>query len=320
MATVTKDGPDYPSLRQLTYFIAVADTGSFRAAAGQLNVSQPTITAQIATLEQTLGVKLFERNRSGTQLSVSGRELITYARQTLEQMNGLVEQARKQSDEPGGVFGLGVTPTLGPYLLPHVLPDLHRSYPSLRFHVREHAPNALEDELSAGRCDLILAPTPLNNPSFVVTPLFREPVYLVVAADHELAASAKIPAEQLLGAEILALEEHHRFYGQVELLCERLGARLLRDYQGSSLDALRHMVVMGMGHAFLPALYIKSEINDERQLRAIEIEREPIFRMHALAWRTSSPSRQFFSTVAASLKQSIRARLKNTVLVVGDKR
>ncbi len=307
--------PPRPTLRQLEYFIAVAESESFRRAAEKLEVSQPTITAQIAQLEKQLEVQLFERSRSGALLSPAGRQLIVPARRVLEEVGGLVDHADALANRPGGTYRLGVTPTLGPYVLPHLLPDLHRAYPTLRLYVREQVPGLLEEGLAEGRYDLVLSTLPLDARDFAVETLFRETVKLVIANDHPLARREHVYAKDLLNADILTIEESHRLFRQVDQLCKRLGAHLQRDYQGTSLDALRHMVTMGMGHAFLPDLYVRSEIHDSNQLRVTEIEDEPVYRMHALAWRAASPSRAFFQRLAGDMRAALRDNLGESVLV-----
>ncbi|MEQ8663470.1 MAG: hydrogen peroxide-inducible genes activator, partial [Gammaproteobacteria bacterium] len=281
-----------------------------------LGISQPTLTAQISALEKLLGVRLFERSRSGTRLAPVGRELLANARRVVEEVDGFIEVADTVRNGPGGTYRLGVPPTLGPYLLPYLLPDLHRRYGNLRLYVREDTQRDLETGLSSGRHDLVLCPLPLDSTEFVVTPLFREPVRLVVHEDHELAQRPHVAAEDLRDADILSIEEHHRFYRQVEQLCQRLGARLSRDYQGTSLDALRHMVVMGMGHAFLPALYVMSEIHEQSQLVVTDIAGEPVVRAHALVWRAASPSRGFFQRLAGDMKEILARRLPDVVSII----
>lgn len=308
---------DKPTIRQLEYFLAVAEAESFRGAAERLDVSQPTVTAQISELEKILSLRLFERSRAGARLSPDGREVIADAREVIEQCRALVENSRAIGQTPGGTYRLGVTPTLGPYFLPYLLPALHEKYPELRLFVREDSPSALEEGLRSGRHDFVLMPLPLDSSEFVVANLFREPVRLVINQEHPLAARALITAKDLKDAAILTMEEHHRYHHQIEQLCQRLGARLLRDYQGTSLDALRHMVTMGMGHAFLPALYVVSEIHDQSPLRITEIEGEPVVRTHALAWRPTSPARAFVRRLAGDIRAIVYARLSGVVTTVG---
>jgi len=155
------------------YFAVVAETLNFRRAAVQLQISQPTLTHQILALEAALGLDLFERSRAGTALTPAGRELLPNARRTLEEVQALVSHASTLSHGPGGMVRLGVTATLGPYLLPHVLPELHRRYSALKLYVREDAPRNLETGLVAGEYDLILTPLPVDELGLTVVPLFR---------------------------------------------------------------------------------------------------------------------------------------------------
>lgn len=293
------------SLRQLEYFVAVAESSSFRRAADRLGVSQPTLTAQIAGLEQSLGGALFERSRAGTMQSPMGRELLRYARSVLEEFQGLVDHATSLTSGPAGTYRFGVTPTTGPYLLPQILPDLHREYTSLKFYVREGMPRSLEDDLIAGRHDLILTPLPLASQSLTIVRLFREQLKLVVPTEHRLAKKSQINRKDLRGEEVLTLEDHDQLHMQIERVCERLGAVVRRDYEGTSLDTLRQMVVMGMGLAFLPALYIRSEIREGDGLQVLTLSDDSVIREHALVWRPTSPARTLFRNLAAQVRRVV---------------
>ncbi len=289
------------SISQLESFVTVAELSSYRRAAERLRTSQPTLTNQILSLEGMMGVQLFERSRAGTLLTAVGRDLLPGARRVLEEVQGLVDQVEATSRGPAGTYRLGVTPTLGPYFLPHVLPAIHRRYSALRLYVREGAPMALEAGLASGDFDLILTALPVEEPRLTVVPLFREPLKLVLPADHPLAKRSRIDRRDLVGESVLTIESHHHFHRQIADLCERLGAHVRRDYEGTSLDTLRQMVVMGMGVAFLPSLYIRSEIHRPRELRVTSVHGEVIERTHALAWRASSPARTLFGEIAGEL-------------------
>ncbi len=302
-----------PSTRQIEYFLTVAECASFRKAAERLMVSQPTLTAQIAALERMLKVRLFERSRAGTRLSPAGRELLTHAQSIATELDAMIGAAEVVRDGAAGTFRLGISPTLGPYVLPYLLPALHQRYSKLKLYVREETQRELEAGLVAGRHDLVLCPMPIEMEGLAVTPLFREPIKLVVREDHPLAARSPLLMEHLRGLDILTIEEHHRFYRQIEMLCQRIGARLLRDYQGTTLDALRHMVVMGMGQAFLPALYVLSEIREQSQLAVCDLADEPVFRSHALVWRPTSPARSLFQRLAGEIRDILAERLGHVI-------
>ncbi len=295
-----------PTMRQVQYFVAVVDSLNFRRAAKVLGVSQPTLSHQIVALEETLGLQLFERSRAGTTLTVPARELLPGARRVLEELQGWCNQAEALSSGPAGTYRLGVTATLGPYLLPHVLPAIHKRYAAIKLYVREDAPLNLESGLASGDYDLILSPLPLDQPGLTVMPLFHEPVKLVMSSEHRLAKRKRISRRDLAGEFVLTIEEHHHFHQQIQQLCTRLGAHILRDYEGTSLDTLRQMVVMGMGVAFLPALYIRSEIHRPKELRIATVHGEEIQRTHALAWRKSSPARLLFREIGKVIRSLVK--------------
>lgn len=301
--------PARPTVRQIESFITIAESLSFQRAAKRLGVSQPAVTAQIVALEKALGLQLFERSRAGTFLTTIGQELLPNARRVLEEFQGLIDRAGSVSRGPTGIYRLGITPTLGPYLLPHILPTLHARYDALQLSVREDAPRDLETGLSNGEYDLILTALPVDDSRLTVAPLFREPLKLVLPADHRLASRKRIHRRDLAGEAVLSIDEHHHFHQQIEELCGRLGAHIRRDYEGTSLDTLRHMVIMGMGVAFLPALYIRSEIHQPRELHVTALRGEVVERTHALAWRASSPARQLFREITDVIRSLVAREL-----------
>jgi LysR family hydrogen peroxide-inducible transcriptional activator len=296
------------SLRQLEYFKTISDIGSFRGAAARLGETQPTLTAQIATLEESLGVKLFERTRSGATPTVAARELMPVCHRIQEEVQSFVDTAHGFTGGVAGTYRIGVTPTLGPYLLPQVLPDIHERFQALRLFVREGVPADLNHDLRSAKHDLILSTQPIAEAGLEISPLFREPLKLVIPLDHRLANKKVINRVDLVGEEVLTLDEHHLYHRQVTELCQTLGATTRRDFEGTSLDTLRQMVVMGMGITFLPSLYVASEIRETDPLRVTDVSGVNMYRDHALAWRTRSPARPLFRRLA----QTIRELLPNT--------
>lgn len=305
-----------PSLTQLMYFVEVAKRLSYRSAAQALGISQPTLTNQIAQLEEKLGITLFERSRSGTRLSAQGRALLPSAETVITASRQFTSAAQTLSDETSNTYRLGVPPTLGPYLLPHLLQPLHKRYPTLKFYVREGAPRQLVAGLLNGTFDVLLTPFSQASSQIMSVPLFTEPLKLVLPIDHVLAKDPFIDPAGLGGEKVLSLEDKHHFHHQVQEICTKLGADIDRDYEGTSLDTLRQMVVMGMGIAFLPGLYIHSELHRPDALHVCELKGMPIIRQHALAWRNTSPSRAFFRELAAQIKQIVACQLSSAVSIV----
>jgi len=303
-----------PTIKQLEYFVRLAESTTFRGAAEQLKISQPTLTAQIYNLEKSLNLTLVERSRSGATLTPAGRDLLANARQVLEEMNGLLDQAAMMNNGPGGTFRMGVSPTVGPYLLPHILPGLHQTYSSLKLYVRENMPKALELDLLEGRLDLVLIPRPFGNPRLTTEVLFDEPLKLITPEDHPLAKLKRVKTHHLRGQNILTLEEQYSSYHQMELMCSELGATIARDYEGSSLDALRQMVIMRMGLTFLPSLYIYSEIHQPQGLSVRDVENLNLHRTHVLAWRQNSPNRSFYRQLAELIRSLVKTSLYDAKL------
>ena len=147
-------------------------------------------------------------------------------------------------------------------------------------------------------------------------PLFREPLKLAITKDHRLASKARINRMDLFGEQVLTISEHHLFHRQISELCEKVGASVRRDYEGTSLDTLRQMVVMGMGMAFLPALYVRSEIRQESELRIADVEGVNVVRNHALVWRNTSPARSFYRQLGLEIREIIREKLSDVVIPI----
>ncbi|MBT5483314.1 MAG: hydrogen peroxide-inducible genes activator [Gammaproteobacteria bacterium] len=304
------------SLKQLRYYLVAAKHDSLRQAARELKISQPSLSAQLQKLEEVLAIELFERSRGGITLTPLGRDLLKQAQQAVNAAEVIIDAANFATKGPSGTFGLGASPTLGPYSLPWILPEVHKKYGGVKFFVREEVPDALAEGLYNGRYDLILTTLPLKEDGITVMPLFREPLYLVMNRQHPLAYNNSIRADQLAGLEILTLEEHHLLFRQVEDLCKQFKAEILRDYEGTSLDSIRQMVYMEMGVAFLPALYIRSEILDRDELSVVSITGEPIDRVHALVWRDTSPQRSFYRELGQFFQREFEKQFSKDVVML----
>lgn len=307
------------TLKQIQYFLAVAETQSIRRAAERMEVAQPTLSTQLGVLEKSFSVSLFERNRRLTQLTPAGRQLLPAAKQLIVQWHELQELAHSLSDTAATTYRLGVPPTLGPYLLPHVVPAIHARFERLKLYVREEPASQLETALSEGRYDLALMPLPLRSDRLAIEVLFREPLLLVTQRDGRRREARSLREEQLAGMSILSLDERHQLHQEVQRICERTGARMNRDYEGTSLDTLRQMVVMGMGVAFFPALYIRSEMHRPEELEVIRVEGARLYREHALVFRTTSPVRHLYQELAAVIRQRMATGFSDIVTPIYDR-
>ncbi|MGB7405623.1 MAG: LysR substrate-binding domain-containing protein [Pacificimonas sp.] len=297
-----------PTLRQLDYLVTLADTGHFGRAAQQANVSQPTLSQQIRTLEQRLGIDLVERRGRGAALTPPGRELAERARNVLASVDDIRNFAARAAGRLTGTLRFGVTPTLGPYLLPGVIAALHKDAPDLKLVIQEGIPDDQLDALTRARLDLLLGALPLDAPGVVSEPLFRETLLLVVPVDHPLAGGGDTAA--LAGEPVLSLDPRHPYHRQVEAICARYDMRLMRDYEGTSLDSLQQMTASGLGLALLPELYLRSEAAGRSGTVTPDIAGwEPAYRSIGLAWRDGAALSDAFHQLGEGIAARARQLL-----------
>jgi len=275
------------TLRQLYYFTQLAAEGNFRRAAERAGVTQPSLSAQIQLMEAHLGHKLVERGAVAI-LTPAGREILARAQTILAEAHGLAEAVQADPDGLSGTIRFGATPTTGPYLMPSVVKRLHRDHPELRLHIREGLPDDLIRDLAIGKHDVALAQLPVPDTGLYVRRLFREPLMLAMANDDPLARHDAIDPDLLNGRALLALAPHYRLSHQIQALSDAVGAVVLSDYEGTSLDAIRQMAGMGMGLALLPALYLRSEVREEDDITVRPLSRRMLYRELALVWRASA--------------------------------
>ncbi|MEM7423161.1 MAG: LysR substrate-binding domain-containing protein [Pseudomonadota bacterium] len=297
-----------PTLQQLRYLVAISETLHFRRAAESVHVTQPTLSGQLRELEDKLGVQLVERSRAKVILTPVGKSIAARARTVLRDVQDIVDLAKHGQSVLGGTVRLGVLESLGPYLLPHILPELHRTYPNLKLYVREGVPRTLLVGLDEGALDLLLFPLPVKGADLMSARLFREPLWIVAPGNHPLRETKHVSRADLKGETILALEQGHRLHDQVRDLCDQFGANLSLDYEGTSLETLRQMVGMGMGLSFLPALYVRAGVGQDDEIVAREMKTRPPSRVIGMIWRRRSARQDEFLALADLIRNILRKR------------
>lgn len=287
--------------RQLSYFVALAETGLFTRAAERMGVSQPSLSQQVRGLEEVIGGPLIERGGAPI-LTPLGREVLERARAILLAVHDLEDVRAATGDDIAGTIRLGVSPTLGAYILPGLVAKLHREHPALRVHIREGLPGSLAAGLAQGDHDLVLAQLPLAGAGFHIEHLFREQLYLAMAADHPLHRKSKIDRSDLAGLPLLTLLPGYRLAEQAVTVAAETGAVLLRDYEGTSLDAVRQMAGMGVGLTLLPESYVRQEVRkgDDVVVRPFTAGR--YYREIGLLWRVGAGRAPAFGIIADILR------------------
>ncbi|MEM7441818.1 MAG: hydrogen peroxide-inducible genes activator [Pseudomonadota bacterium] len=294
-----------PTHRQLEYLVAVSETGHFREAASRCNVSQPTLSTQIQLLEDRLRAKLIERAPGGARPTPLGEIVIDLARTVLATLDEIQNVAINAEANLGGLVRLGVVPTFGPYFLPRVLPRLRAQYPELELYIREERPLELEQSLASGTLDCALTRPPERGPRLTYHELTEERLQLGIPSDHALANEARILPEMLQGQRMLTLGPDYSLNRYVRELCQVSGAVMSEDYEGTSLDAIRQMVSIGMGFSLFPERYVASEFPKETSVVLRDIEGMSLVRAIGLVWRDGSVRSSQYLRLLEECKQAL---------------
>ena len=242
------------NLQDLRYIVTLAKTRHFGRAAEACSVSQPTLSTQIKNLEDELGVTLFERTNKRVMPTPVGLTLIAQARVILDETDKLRYMAQQVLDPMTGPLRLGVIPTLGPYLLPHIVPCMRAKYPHLRLYLREEITERLLDHVHTGELDALLLSLPVPDDGLEIEALFCEPFVLACPVGDPLADKMSIREADLLDAPLLLLEDGHCLRDQALAVCGFPQSPGSEAFRASSLETLRQMVAAGVGCTLLPRL------------------------------------------------------------------
>jgi LysR family hydrogen peroxide-inducible transcriptional activator len=287
------------NLRDLRYLVAVADHRHFGHAADACFVSQPTLSTQIKKLETELGVELLERNPGQVLLTAAGAKVVERARVVLQEAANITEIARRAQDPESGTLSIGLFPTLGPYLLPHVVPKARERFPRLEMLLVEEKTEEILRRLRDGRLDVGILALPIHDERLRFEPLFDEDFLLAVPKDHPLAAIERpATSASIAGESLLLLEEGHCLRDQALAVCATTGASERSGFRATSLETLRQMVSAGVGVTLLPELAVQPPVPMSEDVELIRFA-EPVPRRRiAMFWRPTSPYDDFMPRLA----------------------
>lgn len=272
------------TLRQLQYVVAVADRKSFRKAAEDCHVAQPSLSAQIAQIENALSVRIFERDRRKVSLTSAGQTLVSRARALLIAADELAESARQLSDPLSGMLRVGVIPTVGPYLLPEVAPLLRSRFPKLNFMWTEDKTAQLLERLRRAELDAAILALEADIGDLPKVVLGKDNFVLAVAPEHPLARfKGPLKPEKLEHEHVLLLDDGHCFRDQALSFCQRAGLEEA-GYRATSLATLVQMAASGGYVTLLPNLALAVE-NRRQTLRTRPFVAKAPGRTLALVYR-----------------------------------
>lgn len=299
------------NLRDLSYLVALAEHRHFGRAAEASFVSQPTLSTQIRKLEDELGVALVERTPRKVLLTETGREIARRARGVLSQVEEIKAIAQRTRDPESGTIRLGIFPTLGPYLLPHVIPRLRERFPRLELLLREEKTEQVLHMLREGTLDAGILALPVHDDSLHTEFLFEEPFVLAVPSGHPLSGRSRLRMDDLAEQNLLLLEDGHCLRDQALEVCHMAGAGEKSGFRATSLETLRQMVSANVGITLLPSLAVKPPVAQSSNVELIEFEAPAPSRRIAMLWRKSSAMTPFFEALAEVVR-GVPAELFNT--------
>lgn len=291
-----------PTLRQLHYFLALAESRSFKTASENCHITQPTLSAGIAELETILSEKLFDRGTRHVQLTSIGEELLPLARATIEQGENLVRMAMRHRAPLSSQLSLGIIPTIAPYILPHLLPRLQIDFPKLDLHLKEDVTGRQLEALKNGVVDVVLMAFPFDTPQMEQMILWTE-IFFLARQDKGQSSAQLIKLDDLKSETILLLDDGHCLRDHILSACQlSANAENRKTLGATSLQTLVQMVQNGYGATLLPEMAV-----DPAQLpNHIIINRfknpEPT-RQIGLCWRKSDPRAEEFRILGGFIKE-----------------
>jgi LysR family hydrogen peroxide-inducible transcriptional activator len=288
------------TLSELRFVVAVAKERNFRRASEKCFVSQPALSLAIKKLEEDLGVMIFERSRTDISPTLIGEKIIEQAIKALEEVNHIREIAKQGNNQLSGAFRLGLIYSVGPYLLPEIIPILRKTAPDMPLDIEENLTAQLETQLKNGVIDAAVVALPFDVPGINTMPIYDEKYVVMVPVDHAWAKRKSIKAEELADENVLLLNTGHCYSHQVLLACPDL-SRKGQVLQGNSLETIRNMVASNLGVTVLPCS-AATERYINPLVKVIPFDDPVPSRRVALAWRKSYARELAVTSVADAIR------------------
>ena len=292
-----------PTLKQLQYLVALKDQGHFGRAADACFVTQSTLSAGVRELETLIGVILVERTRRVVRFTPLGDRIAEKARRVLREAEELADMAKAAGKPLSGELRMGVIPTIAPFLLPSLLPQLRIDWPDLRLYLREETSQAACDSLHRGQLDCVLLALPYHCGEIEAETLFDDRLFVAFPPGDVPATSGGAVAPGLIDQDrLLLLEDGHCLRDHALAACNRPELRAEASMLGTSLHTLVQMVGNGLGVTMVPEMAVAAGILDGTGVTALPLQAEHAYRRIALIWRKGSPREKDFRLLAEALK------------------
>jgi len=289
---------------QLRAFLALSRHLHFREAAAALRMSQPALSGSVAALEEALGTRLVERTTRRVLLTPAGERVAKRAEAVLAELERLVDEVSAVRGPLAGPLRLGVIPTVGPYLLPAVLPRLTREFPQAELSVREQQTEQLIADLVAGHIDAAVLALPAPASGVREVPLYEEE-FLLAAPAALGGLPSPVPREILGKLDVILLNEGHCLRDQALDVCREVGARATAATYAASLATLVQLVNGGLGATLLPQTAVPVESRRGDRLTVRPFAAPAPFRRIGLVFRETSPRAEDFHELARCIREAV---------------
>lgn len=239
-------------IHQLTYFVAVAETGSFSRAAERCRIAQPSLSQQIQKLELELGEPLFDRLRRRVMLTDAGHNLLPRAINILAEVQDIKRSVNQEDNSVGGVLNVGFIPTIAPFVLPRVIKRFSCDFPNARLVVHEDLTEALVRDLVDGKMDVGITSTPIHNRLIHTQELLSESLLVASSKKNDIISHSKIQIKEFDDFPFIALSEMHCLGEQVQSFCYQQHLELKIVCHTTQLSTVQNCVAMGLGVSLVP--------------------------------------------------------------------
>ncbi|WP_117235974.1 DNA-binding transcriptional regulator OxyR [Vibrio maerlii] len=292
------------NIRDFEYLVALAEHKHFRKAAEACFVSQPTLSGQIRKLEDEIGTQLTERSPRKVIFTESGLQLVEQAKRILTEVKAFKDMASGHAGDMVGPMHIGFIPTVGPYLLPRIVPELKQQFPDLELYLHEAQTHQLVKQLEDGKLDCLILAAVTETEQFKEIDIYDEPLSVAVPCDHEWAQLKEFDMLDLNGHTVLSLGDGHCLRDQALGFCFAAGAKDDERFKATSLETLRNMVAAGSGITLLPELSLPKERTKDGVCYVPAVNPTPS-RKIVLAYRPGSPLRGRFEQLAQLVKEQL---------------
>ncbi len=287
------------NIRDLEYLVALAQFEHFHKAADHCNVSQPTLSGQIRKLENELGINLLERTSRKVLFTQFGLTLVEQAKVILREVKMFREMASNQGKDMSGPLNIAIIPTLAPYLLPKILPNIQEDFPDLELHIHEMQTTQIVSALESGQIDCALLAQCDQTSPFIEVPIFEEEMLLGVSKKHAWAKREQLPLSELADKEVLLVDDSQCLHEQTLNYCLSVKAKEDKKVTANHLETLKNLIAANMGISILPKL---AQSNCEK-IHYLSFSQPKVFRTIEMIYRPGSPLKSRYEKFAKYIRE-----------------